>query len=371
MLLEALAVGLPTCTVLVSNDRPFEWSLTAGLVACGFLPLRLRWPWLAALVCVPAVVGGLGWSVVMVAQYRIGRTSRRVSIMAAWVVAMTIAAIVPVVITEDVPLGVLLIATAFSGGLAAAPTALGALVTTRRELTSSLFEVRRARAAELEAQEASARVAERARIAREIHDAVGHHTTLIAVEAAALAATTGEERTRETALRLRGLAKEALAEMRAALGLLNTEPAQSHDSLAGLVDRARAAGLAVRLDDRGASSLPPAVGRAVYRVVQEALTNVTKHAPGAAVQVKLDRSGEQVRVSVVNGPAPEAPLGEDNGGLGLHGLSERVRMVGGTLHTERRPDGGFAVEAVLPVSTAKDGDNDSTFGGSAHDAATA
>jgi signal transduction histidine kinase len=364
---EILTVGLTTGIVLLTENRPFPWSLWAATAACLLLPLRLRWPWLATLLCVPAVAGGLGWAPALVAQFRLGRKEKSLPLQLFWVLLLTTAAIAPVLLTETIPPGTLLLAFAFAFGLAAAPTALGALVTTRKELTQSLYETRRARAAELEAQETSARAAERARIAREIHDAVGHHATLIAVESAALAATAPDDAVRDTALRLRALAKESLSEMRTALGLLNSDT--TYPSLQELVDRARVAGVAATLSETGDAPLSPAVSRALFRVVQEALTNVTKHAPGASVTVTVDRSSP-VRVTVVNGPS-DLPSLADRGGAGLHGLSERVRLAGGTLTTSYRADGGFSVSAVLPPGKPKVDGQNSTFGGGASAAATA
>lgn len=364
---ELILFLLCLSVALLAGHRPFEWSLWTAVLSCLAMPLRLRWPWLSGLLSMPGVAGGLGWSAALVTQYRIGRTERSVPIMSLWVLLLTAASIIPVIITEDLPLGAMTLATAFAAGMAAAPVALGALVTARRDLTRSLQEVRRARLAELEALETSARAAERGRIAREIHDAVGHHATLIAVESAALAATTSDPAVRSTALRLRGLAKESLAEMRTALGLLSS--GVTYESLDSLVDRARSAGLAVSLSETGSSDISPPVERALFRVVQEALTNVTKHAPGAPVSVEVVRASP-ISVTVSNGPSPSSGTGSD-GGQGLHGLSERVRTVGGTFRTSRRPDGGFVVSAVLPAGKSKVDGDDSTFGGSQPSPATA
>ena len=93
----------------------------------------------------------------------------------------------------------------------------------------------------------------------------------------------------------------------------------------------------------------PAVGRAAYRIVQEALTNGGKHAPGADVCVEVERPADQLVVRIVNGPAHGAPVAAAGGGYGLVGLGERVRTLGGRLRTEPRLDGGFLVEAVLPT----------------------
>jgi signal transduction histidine kinase len=355
--------------VVMAGTYPFPWSVPTALAACALLLLRHKWPWLTALLCIPALLGGLGWPPAVVAFHRTGRATRDARVVITCVLLATLLPSTFVVVNEHLGPNQIVLTVAFAFFMSAAPAAIGALITTRQDLTTSLAETRRAREAELEAREANARSAERARIAREIHDAVGHHATLIAVESAALATTTLDTATRDTALRLRALAKESLAEMRAALGLLNV-PSDDYD-LPALITRARAAGLAVDLDDQSLAPLPPAVARAAFRVVQEALTNVTKHAPGANVQVTLTSQGNRVQIRVVNTPAPPPTVPPIPSGTGLHGLSERVRMLGGTLTATRNSKGGFAVEAVLPMGRTKVGQKDSTFGGSARNSANA
>ncbi|MCC8249570.1 sensor histidine kinase [Saccharothrix luteola] len=370
IVLEVLAVVVPAAMVLLADHVPYTWSIPAALAACALLPVR-RWrPSVAVLACLPGLVGGLGLPPTVVALYRIGRKST-VPVMITWVAVATVLPSTVVVVSQGLAPGAALLTFAFSLFVAGAPTALGALITTRRELTASLAEASRARIAEVEAREDGARAAERARIAREIHDAVGHHATLIAVESAALAATTEDVTTRDTAMRLRALAKEALAEMRAALGLLNTEPSPGFNGIESLIERARAAGLTVHYEDRSEHPPPPATGRAAYRVVQEALTNVTKHAPDASVHVRLSQQDGRLRVTVTNDrPAsPASPSVE--GGHGLHGLKERVTQAGGTLTTAARADGGFAIDATLPAGPSKVDADDSTFGGSARNPANA
>ncbi|WP_447006630.1 sensor histidine kinase [Saccharothrix isguenensis] len=369
ILLEFLAVLVPAAMVLMADYVPYSWSIPTALAACLLLPVR-RWrPWIAALVCLPGLIGGLGWPATVVAMYRVGRKSS-LPMMITWVALATVLPSTLVVVTQHLAPGSALLTFAFSLFMAGAPTALGALITTRRKLTASLAEASRARTAELEAREAGARASERARIAREIHDAVGHHATLIAVESAALAATTDDVGTRDTALRLRALAKEALSEMRTALGLLNTEPTPGFEGIPSLIERATSAGLAVHYDHTTPPP-PPATGRAVYRIVQETLTNVTKHAPGATVHVRLSKQDGHLHVSIVNGPPTTPVPPHDQGGHGLHGLRERVTSVGGVLTTTARADGGFAVSAKLPVGPSKVDTDDSTFGGSARNAANA
>jgi len=345
---EILVVGTPAAAALLSDPTPFNWALPTALVASAALPLRLRWPWLAMLFCLPALAGLLGWPAGIIALYRIGRVYPRVSTVIAWSLVGLVAMTLPLHLTVDMPWQNRVMSVAFSLVGLFGPAAFGTLVRVRRELTASLAQLNRARSAELEARLDSARAAERTRIAREIHDSVGHHSTLIAVQSAALAATATDDTTREAALRLRHLAKESLAEMRTALGLLNDRPPGLAD-LPDLLTRVCSAGLRIDFDGDPVDVDAP-TGRAIYRIVQESLTNITKHAPASAVRVKLRRNPNHVLVSVVNGPPTRRTSDSPSpGGQGLAGLTERVRTVNGTLHTQPLPDGGFSVQSELPV----------------------
>ncbi|PRX43600.1 signal transduction histidine kinase [Prauserella shujinwangii] len=200
-----------------------------------------------------------------------------------------------------------------------------------------------------------ARLRERARIASDMHDSLGHELSLLALRAGALevAADLGE-RHRAAAGELRAGAAAATERLREIIGVLRedaapTEPADA--AVADLVRRAADSGLAVgaRIDQ---GTAPPMVERAAYRVVQEALTNVAKHAPGAAVTVDVRRSADQTCVTVRNTRPPAGPLpGATSGQRGLVGLRERVRLVGGSLRSGEC-DGGFQVVAWLPHGAA-------------------
>jgi signal transduction histidine kinase len=362
---ETLVVGIPIAAALLSHPTAFPWALTAAIIGALCLPLRLRWPWLAMLISLPALSGGLGWPVGIIALYRIGRVYHRVPVVIAWCVLGLLAFVVPLHIEVSMPWQDRVMSVAFAVVGLFGPAAFGALMRVRRELTFSLVELRRARSAELEARLDGARSAERARIAREIHDAVGHHSTLIAVQAAALAATAPDEPTRETALRLRVLAKESLSEMRAALGLLNDGPPSGLTDLPDLLTRVRRTGLHIDFEGQ-LQDVNPVTGRAIYRIIQETLTNVTKHAPASTVEIKLIHSPAHVLVSVINGPPPHvAPRPSDSGGMGLEGLAERVRILGGTLTCSSLPNGGFSALAELPLPTpTKVAPAHSTSGGS-------
>jgi len=356
-LAELAAVLLPAAAVLMGK-APFAWSVPAALVACGLLPLRHVWPPLGLIGTFWGLAGGLGWPPAIVALYALGRRYREALALVPWLAASLVVAVTPVFVTQDLPWNHVLLTVVFVGLYVAAPAALGLLVSTRARLTESLHQLEQAREEALARSRDAARAQERARIGREIHDAVGHHATLIAVGAAAIATSTGEEETRRSAEQLRALAKRALAEMRSALGLAgggdpdDTEHVVGLGEISALVAGARSAGVAVDLVPDGEPlEVSPAVGRAAYRVVQESLTNAARHAPGAPVRVELRWRAAQLEVSVYNsGPTTgrKRPV-VGPGGAGLAGLAERVTCVGGRLAAGPQSDGGFAVGATFPL----------------------
>jgi signal transduction histidine kinase len=219
-----------------------------------------------------------------------------------------------------------------------------------------------------------ARLRERSRIAQDMHDALGHELSLLALSAGALKlAPDLRAGHREAAEEIRGRAERAVDRLGEVIGVLRAAsegaPTRPRDtSVRQLVDEASAAGLSVTariegygddadhdgLDEYGSSDSSPAQSlRAVRRVVQEALTNVVKHAPGAAVTVEVDEDGTGIQVAVENGPAPDdarhaEPEPSRVGGNGLIGLDERVRLAGGMFDSGPTAEGGFAVRATLP-----------------------
>jgi signal transduction histidine kinase len=244
------------------------------------------------------------------------------------------------------------------------------------------LRLRRERAAQLlREQAAEARrivVEERTRIARELHDVVAHRVSLMTVQAGAAKAVAAEDP--EGALRAMGAVEEAgrqaLDELRHLLGVLRPEtdldglgPQPGLADLPRLVDQIRGAGLDVSLATDGVSAeLPARVDLFAYRIVQEALTNVLKHAgPGAHTEVRLgtDRSGIVIEVlddgkgseppSAATGPfrPAESPVGDRQlrrSGHGIVGMRERALLLGGTLDARPRPGGGFQVVAHLPTA---------------------
>ncbi|WP_281894977.1 sensor histidine kinase [Phytohabitans aurantiacus] len=202
------------------------------------------------------------------------------------------------------------------------------------------------------------RLRERTRIAEDMHDSLGHELSLIALRAGALElAPDLDERHREAAASLRASAGAATERLREIIGVLrdDTAPAPTHptdEDVTELVRRAKASGMAAELTTTPPSTpVPPMVDRAVHRLVQEALTNANKYAPGAAVTVDIHHTDTDVTVTVRNAPPPAGPLpGIGQGGQGLVGLRERVRLTGGAFDAGRTPDGGFRVMARMPYA---------------------
>jgi signal transduction histidine kinase len=212
-------------------------------------------------------------------------------------------------------------------------------------------EAERARRAVLE---------ERTRIARELHDVVAHHMSLIAVraETAPYRLAGLSEPARAEFSSLSEVAREALTEMRRLLGVLRHDqpaalaPQPQLADLPVLIDAARRAGVSVELSLPSApGQVPAGVGVCAYRIVQESLSNASQHAPGAAVTVSVDHDSGAVLLRVANGPGgPAGPSENEQGpGRGLTGMRERVALLGGSLSAGPSPDGGFVVSAVLPL----------------------
>ncbi|MGW6984084.1 sensor histidine kinase [Streptomyces sp. NPDC054932] len=251
-------------------------------------------------------------------------------------------------------------------GMAAAA---GDAVRSRRAFVDAIRE-RAERAERTRDEEARRRVAEeRLRIARDLHDVVAHHIALVNVQAGVAAHVMDKrpDQAKEALAHVRDASRSALNELRATVGLLRqsgdpeapTEPAPGLGVLDELVDTFRHAGLPVevivQLDGTAVGPLPAAVDLAAYRVIQEALTNVRKHAgPGARAEVSVVRVGPSVEVTVLDdgGDAGDQAPGpaDPGGGHGLLGMRERTGALGGSCFAGPRYGGGYRVHAILPVA---------------------
>jgi signal transduction histidine kinase len=250
----------------------------------------------------------------------------------------------------------------------------GELSRARHALLESLREQARRAEAEQAGRVAEARAAERASIAREMHDVLAHRLSLLATYAGALEyrPDAPPEQLALAAGVVRAGVHQALDELREVIGVLRDDdpaavarPQPGLADLTGLVEETRDAGTPVDLIDRLSrpAELPDALGRTAYRIVQEGLTNARKHAPGRPARLLLDgRPGDRLLVQLTNpvGPAQVAPaslgpasvdersLNGSGTGTGLIGLTERVRLAGGEIDHGLAPDGEFLLRALLP-----------------------
>ncbi|MFK0130203.1 sensor histidine kinase [Streptomyces rubiginosohelvolus] len=363
----AVLVAVAQAAALVAGmARPVgAWWAATGLTAVAMLvivagaPSELPYPLVSMVPLTPQVlyptpfagVGLLGGALFLLAL-RV-RPRRAVTALAlSMALSLFLALRTPSLPHVGLAASALVFATAIVLG-----TALRSLRLARKDLVVQ---------AELTAEERARRtlLEERNRIARELHDVVAHHMSVISIQAQ-VAPHLVEHPTDELRENLTGIrenALEALAELRRVLGVLRSEdaPAQSTrhapqpglDRLGELVATVRSAGLAVTRSTTGEPRpLPPGVELSAYRIVQESLSNVMRHAPGASAEVVIGHRPAGLTVRVVNS-APDRPAAPSPGVRhGLLGMRERAAMLGGELATGPTPDGGWEVTAILPTST--------------------
>lgn len=402
-ILSALECALEGVDFAANAALPVPVGVLFGLVAGSALVVRRRWPIVVVLVAVATTPAQMGFLMGLVGLYTLAASEvpRRITAVLAGM-SFTGSFIVTYVrmrqsVAEQADFGpgdgyVPLIALFMSLGLTAPPVLFGLYIGARRRLMESLRE--RADSLERElslladrAEERAewARAEERTRIAREMHDVVAHRVSLMVVHAAALQAVAPKDPAKavRNAALVGDMGRQALTELREMLGVLRAGepvvPRSAQVPLASvgraaaaaaaavveegprlaevekLVGESRAAGMTVELSVQGeVRSYAPEVEQTAYRVVQEALTNVHKHAAGARAWVRLAHRGSEVAMQVENGPsdAATADAGLPSGGNGLVGMRERVLGLGGVFVSGPTDAGGFRVSAVLPAEGA-------------------
>jgi signal transduction histidine kinase len=375
---DVLVAVASLVTVLVCasvDDKGPPIGIGHGAIAvatCAPLVVRSRWP----LPVLAAVLAGTFASIatydpnitialpVMFALYTVALTSdRRTTLL----LAVAIVPINVVMISLFSPYGVFAVETLKNLGLAILPLAIGSGKRDHRAYVAAIEE-RAERAERTREEEALRRVGEeRLRIARELHDVVAH--AMVAINVQAGVATHLIDRRPESARgaleQIKRVSGEALSDLRATLGVLRqdddapapTRPTQGLDALEELADGMRAAGVDVHVELSGdRCTVPSAIESALFRTVQEALTNVLRHSASRAATVRLDVREASARVEVLDdGPAQEVPVAAggklltEGSGNGLRGMRERVAAVGGVVEAGPRAEGGWRVQALLPL----------------------
>lgn len=349
------------------HDNPNPLSATqvavdvgAGVLACSCLWWRRRWPVGVALVCL--LLGTVSSSatpagLLALSSLAVHRPARpTIMVTALWLPSLLAYAVYS---PTTGPISVVL----FVMPLAFAATGWGMFIRARRQLLLSLRERALRAEADKELHEEQARVAERTRIAREMHDVLAHRISLVALHAGGLEVRPDlpPEQVQETAALLRATARQALEELRSVIGVLREDvgpqqalmaPQPTLRDITRLVAETRNAGTDIdfEMDVEHGDEVPAPLGRDAYRIVQEALTNVRKHAPGTTAKVRVTGAPERgLRIAVRNrepvaaSAAPTLP----GAGAGLLGLHERVALAGGTLVVGSDGAGDFVVEAQL------------------------
>jgi signal transduction histidine kinase len=334
----------------------FDLDQVTGALGCVALWLRRRWPVGLALVLVALsafselVAGAMVVALFTVAIHRPTRTT------AAIFALSLLAALVYVVVRPEPgvpPVLLFLLGVAIQGGA----VGWGLFVRHRRQLVLSLRD--RADRAETEARLRAEQAQHRAReeIAREMHDVLGHRLSLLSVHAGALEyrPDAPAEEIASAAKVIRESAHQALQDLREVVGVLRAPvgelPQPTLADLQQLVAESGRAGMPVDLHVQTSGAVPDLLGRTAYRIVQEALTNARKHAPGAEVRVRVAGApGEGLTVEVRNAAATAAPASGDRPGQGLAGLAERVALADGRLEHGPAAAGGWRLSAWLPWS---------------------
>ncbi|MEU7056854.1 histidine kinase [Streptomyces sp. NPDC046197] len=404
--LECGAEGMPFAR---DAGIPVSVGIVFGLLAGSVLLIRRRWPIAVVLVAIAITPAQMGFLMGIVGLYTLAACElpRRIIVALAGMSLLGTMIVTFVRVRQDLARGDLTLGDWFvpfaavttSLGLTAPPVLLGLYVGARRRLMESLRE--RADSLERELQLLAERAEERAewarneertRIAREMHDVVAHRVSLMVVHAAALQAVARKdpEKAVKNAALVGDMGRQALTELREMLGVLRSAEGRERRAAASvplaavgvaaaaaafrvvgeegvavegpclseldvLIGQSAAAGMVVDLSVEGdVRSYAAEVEQTAYRVVQEALTNVHKHAAGAKTHVRLAHRVSEIAMQVENEPPPEpasaASVGLPSGGNGLVGMKERVAALGGVFVSGPTDAGGFRVSAVIPAS---------------------
>jgi signal transduction histidine kinase len=353
-----MAAALVDVWVHVGTDERFR--LACALLGAFALGLRRRLPLPTFLLTLPAALVSDAVVATLAALYTLASVTRRRTLLVACAAAFAVIDVTPWPISwsgfADMSDHSVLVTLSYTLATAAAPVFLGQLVQTRRDLSLRLVEISEARDHERLLTAQSVLAAERAQLAREMHDVVAHQVSLIAVRAGALQVATADADTREATATIRRLSVQTLDELRHMVSVLRATGSRPMEltpqpSLADLGRLVGGSGIEAELTTDLSDGLPPPVQRAIYRTVQEALTNVRKHAPGATARIHLGQEDGIVQATVTNTASRRPALPLPSAQHGLVGLRQRAELLGGTVTTGPTADGGYRLHLELPTDS--------------------
>ncbi|MFJ8113400.1 sensor histidine kinase [Streptomyces sp. NPDC096132] len=354
-LLDAALVGVSLLDVWAHVDTSEPLRMACALAAAFALLLRRRLPLLTFLLTLPAVLVSDAIFAALAALYTLASLTRHRALLAACAVAFTVSDMTPFPSPDlDFSTPSTFVTLSYTAATAAAPVFLGQLVQTRRDLSLRLAEISQARDHERHLTAQTVLAKERTTLAREMHDVVSHQVSLIAVQAGVLQVGSPDAEVRQAAATIRRLSVQTLDELRHMVSVLRTSGGRPTElipqpSLADLQQLVDNSDIEAELQTDLSSSLPPPVQRAIYRTVQEALTNVRKHAPGATAAIRIHHKGTTVRVTVTNTAPTRPALSLPSANHGLVGLRQRAALLGGTVTCGPTTDGGYQLCLELPA----------------------
>ncbi|MFB6722992.1 sensor histidine kinase [Kribbella sp. NPDC056345] len=353
LLLVAIAAG----DIWVNLWDDTRLAVVLAVPGCVALVFRRRFPLAVFLLTVPISLTQDVAVAPLIALFTLAERSQNRRLLAGCVTVAAAASSVPWIL-ESVTAAertMTLVDFAYNLATAATPVLLGQLVQARRDLARRLDEIEEVREHEhaLHAQAVLAR--ERAQLAREMHDVVSHQVSLIAVQAGALQVASKDADAKEAARTIRTLSVNTLDELRTMVTLLRASGGRDTElapqpTLADLHRLVTSSGTGAELTGQLPSTVSPPAQRAIYRTVQEALTNVRKHAPGATASVELWQNGTDIGVTVTNTPSTRPSLPLPGSQQGLLGLRERADLLNGSLKAGPTAAGGYEVRLQIPLT---------------------
>ncbi|SDI73039.1 Histidine kinase [Actinokineospora alba] len=337
-----------------ADEEPTDTAvLVVAIIAVLGVPLRRRWPFVAFLIAVPATLMAGAQATTAITLYAVAVRSRNRPVLACCTAVVAVCLVLPWPwvageVFDSTTLPGLGYAVSWAGAIAF----LGQLVQTRRDLSARLVEIGEAREHERELVAQTVLARERAQLAREMHDVVSHQVSLIAVQAGALQMSVPDPVVSEAATTIRLLSVSTLDELRHMVAVLRASGTSLTElapqpTLADLRPLVANSGIVTRLDGSLPADLAPSLQRAVYRTVQEALTNARKHAPGATATVEIWHDDTHLGATITNTAPTRHALALPSDRHGLVGLRERAELLGGTVTAGPTAAGGFEVRLQL------------------------
>lgn len=358
---DVSVAALAATYALFSADLGNPWSWVAIALATSGLLIRRPLPWISFAAALPCFAMSISPFAAMIALYSIGRYRKRLGYLITAGAVMFVIQTADLVLLRDgnlvLPFSAWYTSSSFSLLYAIAPSALGVAVRQRIELRQQIQNVTALQREQVRTAAEQALERERAVLAREMHDVVSNQVSLIAVQAGALQVASQDAAAKNVASTIRSLSVATLDELRAMIEVLRAAGGTSRSpapqpTLEDLPALLANSGITVHTQMNIEQVPPTAVQRAIFRLVQEGLTNARKHAPGADVHLTLRSGGSRIITELTANPPRGLPLDLPSAHHGLIGLRERAELLGGSLSRTLHDDGRHTLTMYLPATNS-------------------